>query len=321
MSTPASRLINLIMLLQNEPNQKASELAEKLGVSVRTVHRYFGMLEEMGVPIYSERGPYGGFSLVRGYKLPPLVFSPEEAVALYLGTNLVGQMWGQLYQEAAQGAMIKLDNVLPDEQRSEISWAQRSLVVMGMHRADPTALSPILEIIRKGARQQRQIKILYQGSTSPEAAGRRVDPYTLVFRNGWWYLAGYCHLRQDMRTFRVDRIREIKLLDQTFQMPADFNARTYMQAAFKDQPAVRARLRFLPQAAHIAITNHSLWESFQENPDGTVDAVLSAPDLNWLASFVMSFATWVTVLHPPELRALLREWALGTAAQYKDETC
>ena len=67
MTTPATRLITLIMLLQRQPNQKAADLAEKLGVSVRTLHRYFGMLEEMGIPIYSERGPLGGFSLVRGY--------------------------------------------------------------------------------------------------------------------------------------------------------------------------------------------------------------------------------------------------------------
>src|SRR5512134_188121 len=102
MSNTATRLITLIFLLQNQPNQKASELAEKLGVSVRTLHRYFEMLDEMGVPVYAERGPYGGFSLVRGYKLPPLVFTPEEAVAVALGTSLVHEMWGQLYHEAAQ---------------------------------------------------------------------------------------------------------------------------------------------------------------------------------------------------------------------------
>jgi predicted DNA-binding transcriptional regulator YafY len=109
MSNTATRLITLIMLLQRQPNQKAAELAEKLGVSVRTVHRYIGMLDEMGIPIYSERGPYGGFSLVRGYRMPPLVFTPEEAVAVYLGTSLVGEIWGRMYRGAAQGALAKLD--------------------------------------------------------------------------------------------------------------------------------------------------------------------------------------------------------------------
>ena len=83
MSNTATRLITLIFLLQNQPNQKASDLAEKLGVSIRTIHRYFGMLDEMGIPVYAERGPYGGFSLVRGYKIPPLIFSVEEAVGKF----------------------------------------------------------------------------------------------------------------------------------------------------------------------------------------------------------------------------------------------
>ena len=93
MANTATRLITLIFLLQNRPNQKASELAEKLGVSLRTVHRYFEMLDEMGIPVYSERGPNGGFSLVRGYKMPPLVFTLEEAVAVVgrFGGETVGQ--------------------------------------------------------------------------------------------------------------------------------------------------------------------------------------------------------------------------------------
>src|SRR5574341_588198 len=155
MSNTATRLITLILLLQSQPNQKASGLAKRLGVSIRTIHRYFQMLDEMGIPVYTERGPYGGFSLVRGYKLPPLVFSLEEAVAVYLGTSLVGEMWGQLYRESAQGAMAKLQNVLPDEQRSEIAWARRSLVATGLHRADPTPLFPMLEELRRAMRQRQ----------------------------------------------------------------------------------------------------------------------------------------------------------------------
>lgn len=318
MTTPASRLITLIMLLQREPNQKAADLAAKLGVSVRTLHRYIEMLDEMGIPIYSERGPHGGFSLVRGYRLPPLVFTPEEAVAIYLGTSLVGEMWGRLYQGAAEGAMAKLDNVLPDEQRGEVAWARRSLVATGMHRADPSALSPLLEKIRVGARQHRQVRMRYQSITSPAVTERSVDPYALVHRSGWWYLVGHCHLRGALRTFRVDRIQELELLSQGFQAPDEFDIHTHLQADFTDQPAVHARMRFVPEAGHIARTNQSIWESMKENPDGGVEVTLAAPDLYWLASMVLGFTTWVKVLDPPELRDLVRNWALGIAALYKD---
>jgi len=316
MTTTATRLITLIMLLQHQPNQKAAELAEKLGVSVRTLHRYISMLDEMGIPVYTERGPYGGFSLMRGYKLPPLVFTPEEAVAIYLGTSLVSQMWGKLYQEPAYGALAKLDNVLPDEQRGEIAWAQRALVARDLHQADPTTFSPLLEKLRRAARQHRQVHMSYQGGADTEPIERQVNPYAMVYRSGWWYLVGFCQLREALRIFRVDRIQQLELLSQPFQMPEDFDVHAYLDEMFKDQPLVRAHLRFSPQAAHIARTSLTDWESCQENSDGSVDVVMVASDLNWLASLVLSFSTWVKVLDPPELRVLVREWALGTAALY-----
>ena len=316
MSTTATRLITLIMLLQRQPNQKAGGLAEKLGVSVRTLHRYFGMLDEMGIPIYAERGPYGGFSLVRGYKLPPLVFTPEEAVAIYLGTSLVSEMWGLLYQESAQGALAKLENVLPDEQRAEIAWARRSLIATGMHRADPSAQAPFLEKLRRAAREHRQADMEYQSTTKSKVTQRQVDPYALVHRSGWWYLVSYCHLRTELRTFRVDRIQSLELLSQTFQTPDDFDIHAYLDSEFADQPVVRATLRFKAEGAHIARSNISGWESLQENPDGSVDVVLAAPDTPWLASMALSFGTLVTVLEPPELREMVREWAEAVVEQY-----
>ncbi len=317
MPKTASRLITLILLLQNQPNQKASDLASKLNVSVRTMHRYFAMLGEMGIPVYAERGPYGGFSLVRGYKLPPLVFSLEEAVAVYLGTSLVGEMWGQLYKEAAQGAMAKLQNVLPNEQRDEIDWAKRSLVATGLHRTDPSALYPILEELRSAARQHLRVSMVYQSTTHANATKRQVDPYALVFRAGLWYLVGYCHMRDAARTFRVDRIEKLKSLSQSFQLPEKFDIHKYLENEFKNQPAVRARLQFTPEAAHIVRSNRPIWESTQENKDGSMVVTTAAPDLNWLASMVLSFANLVTVLDPPELQALVQERALATIKLYQ----
>jgi predicted DNA-binding transcriptional regulator YafY len=316
-STTATRLITLIMTLQRQPNQKAADLAEKLGVSVRTLHRYFGMLDEMGIPIYAERGPYGGFSLVRGYKLPPLVFTPEEAVALYLGTSLVSEMWGRLYQESAQGALAKLENVLPDEQRNEIAWARRALVATGMHRADPSAQAPHLEKLRRAARKHHQVDMEYQGTNKAETTQRQVDPYALVHRSGWWYLVGYCHLRDAPRTFRVDRIQSLELLSQTFPPPEDFDVHAYLEREFADQPAIRAKLRFKSEGAYLAKGNIVPWDSLEENPDGGVDVVLSAPDLPWLASMTISFANWVTVLDPPELREMVRDWARSVVELYE----
>lgn len=136
MSRVATRLLSLILLLQSKPGWKAAELAAELAVSPRTIHRYMSMLEEMGIPTYSERGPYGGFSLLRGYKLPPLLFTAEEATVLYMGAHLVREVFGQAYDEAVTAATAKLDNVLPDDLRAEVARARQSLVIGGLTAFD-----------------------------------------------------------------------------------------------------------------------------------------------------------------------------------------
>ena len=316
MANTATRLITLIMLLQRQPNQKAFELAEKLGTSVRSLHRYIAMLDEMGIPIYSERGPHGGFSLVRGYKMPPLVLTPEEAVAVHLGTSLVGEMWGKLYQEAAQGALAKLDNLLPDEQRHEVAWARRSLVAANLHRADLESLAPHLEKLRRAVREQRRVLMVYRSQGQPELVQRELDPYALVLRWGWWYVFGHCHLRNALRSFRVDRIAELTLLDKTFQVPADFNIQEHLALDFQNQPQVQVKLRFVAQAAHLAQDNRAMWQTCQEQPDGAVIVTVTLPDLQWAASVALSYGPIVTVLEPEELRRVVSEWAQAVVEQY-----
>ena len=316
MSNTATRLITLIMLLQRRPNQKAAELANQLGVSVRTIQRYVGMLDEMGIPVYSERGPHGGFSLVRGYKMPPLVFTPDEAVAVYLGTSLVGEMWGRLYQDAARGALAKLDNVLPDEQRHEVAWARRTLLATDMHRADWTPLAPSLEKLRRATRERRRVTMVYRGRSQPESLQRDLDPYALVHRWGWWYVIGHCHLRGAVRTFRVDRIVELTLLDRTFDVLADFDIEEYLAAEPHTQPRVQVRIRFAPEAALMALDDRAFWETVEEQPDGSLVVTFAAPDLEWPARVALSYGPHAVVLEPDELRCLVSERARAIAAQY-----
>jgi predicted DNA-binding transcriptional regulator YafY len=317
MSNTATRLITLIMLLQRQPNQKARDLADQLGVSVRSIQRYIGMLDEMGVPVYAERGPYGGYSLVPGYKMPPLVLGPEEAVAVYLGTSLVEEMWGQLYRDAARGALAKLDNVLPVEQRHEVAWARRTLLATGMHRADLAALAPTLEKLRRAAREHRRVRLTYQSRTQPQSGQRDLDPYALVHRWGWWYVVGYCHLRQAVRTFRVDRILELVLLDDVFDVPADFDLRAFLASEPQTQLQVIARMRLVPEAARAALEDRSYWDQVQEQDDGSAIVTFSAPSLEWAASTALMFGPAVEVLDPPELRRMVAQWAALVVEQHR----
>jgi predicted DNA-binding transcriptional regulator YafY len=316
MNNTATRLITLIFLLQNQPNQKASELAGKLGVSQRTVHRYFEMLDEMGIPIYAERGPYGGFSLVRGYKMPPLVFTLEEAVALVLGTGMVEEMWGELYRESARGALAKLENLLPEEQVREVAWARNSLVATGMNRSDLKALTPILEKLRRAIREHRSVSMNYQSNQVPHPTQRGLEPYALVHRWGWWYVVGFCQLRGEVRTFRVDRIAEISLSDATFNIPAEFDLQAHLKKEPQAQPQIKAKLKVDADATLLFKGNQSYWESIEERADGSLIVTLSAPALEWAASTVLAYGPAVEVLEPPELRRMVAEWLQLASAKY-----
>jgi predicted DNA-binding transcriptional regulator YafY len=313
MPTTATRLITLILLLERRPGMKAADLAEELDVSVRTVHRYFNMLDEMGVPVYAERGPYGGFSLVRGYKLPPLVFTPQEAVAISLGAGLVEEMWGKLYRDAAHSALARLENVLPDEQRQEIAWARRSLWATGMNRSDLQTLGPLLEQLRGAVRETRQVEMTYASYTDPEGRRRAVDPYGLVHRAGWWYLVGYCHLRQDLRTFRVDRISELTTGERKFTVPADFDLHAYMEKEIAGFPLIAVKMRFSAEYADLARMGRGYWQDMEEQADGSIIVHLSTPDLVSAASNALAYGPAVEVLEPPEVRRMVHEWALQSA--------
>jgi predicted DNA-binding transcriptional regulator YafY len=320
MANTATRLITLIMLLQRQPNQSATQLSQALDVSVRTVQRYITMLDEMGIPIYAERGPYGGYALVRGYKMPPLIFSPEEAVAVYLGTSFLEQVWGRLYQEAARGALAKLDNVLPDEQRREVAWASQTLLAIGMHWTDPNLSAPHLEKLWDAVHQRRRVRMLYRGRSQPQALQRDFDPYVLVHGWGQRYCLGYCHLRQDIRSFRLDRILDLILLDQTFEVPADFDLEAYVAREPYFQRRVQVRLYFAPESALLALDNRAYWDSLEEQPDGSVIVTFAVPEVEAAASIVMSYSYLAVVLEPEELRELVRERAMAMAARNASTT-
>ncbi|MCB9099149.1 MAG: YafY family transcriptional regulator [Anaerolineales bacterium] len=320
MTNTATRLITLIMLLQRQPNQNATQLAQELNVSVRTVQRYINMLDEMGIPIYAEHGPYGGYALVRGYKMPPLVFTPAEAVALYLGASVIETVWGPLYRTSARGALAKLDNVLPDEQRQEAIWARRSLLVSGLHQIDPGLAAPHLEKLYEALHKRRRTRLLYRGRNQPEPLQREFDPYLLIHNWGWQYCLGYCHLRQDMRFFRVDRILELALLDETFEAPADFDIEAYLAGQPYFQTYVQVRLFFAPDAALIALDNRAHWDKLAEQPDGSVIVTFTTPDLERAASIILGHVAMAEVLEPQELRDLVIERARAIVRRYDGGT-
>jgi len=299
-SQVAKRLISLIFMLQSRRTWKAGDLAEELGVSERTVHRYMRNLEDMGIPIYSERGPYGGFSLVRGYKLPPLSFSAEEATVLYMGARLVRNLWGDTYHDAATAVTAKLDNVLPDDLRADVARAQQGLYVGGLTAIDYRPWSPTISTVRQCILRARQLQLVYK-SFRQAPMERIVDPYGLGFQWGLWYLVGYCHLRGAVRTFRVDRIVKAESLATAFSRPVGFDLEGHLRrmADYGDRVQVEVALR--PEIAPMIHEQFGHWMTLEEQSDGVVMARFETSTLDWATGWALSLGSMAQVRAPDEL--------------------
>jgi predicted DNA-binding transcriptional regulator YafY len=186
-----------------------------------------------------------------------------------------------------------------------------------MNRADLKALTPTLEKLRRAIREHRSVDMKYQSSQVPHPTQRRLDPYALVHRWGWWYVIGFCHVHHEVRTFRVDRIAEATLSDATFIQSAGFELRTYLKNELQAQPQVHARLRFEPDYAHIPAGNHSYWETVETISDGSLEVTFFSPTLEWAASTALAYGPAVSVLEPPELRVMVADWLDATLRKYE----
>jgi predicted DNA-binding transcriptional regulator YafY len=319
MGNVATRLLSLILLLQSRPSWKASELAAELNVSERTVYRYIGMVEEMGIPVYSERGPNGGFSLVRGYRLPPLIFTADEATVLYMGAYLVREVWGQTYDDAVAGVIAKLDNVLADDLRQEVTGIRRSLVIgKGLTRVDYRPWAPTIHTLRRCIENRCCARLVYRGFLRQATTERVVEPYALALQWGLWYLVGFCRLRQDLRTFRVDRIQQITQLEERFVRPREFSVRDFLEQSLRFEPVYKIVVRLDASVAAFTREHHGQWMALTEHDDGSITARFEAASLDWATGWVLGHGAAAKVLEPTELVDRVLRAAQGALQRYAE---
>lgn len=217
--SPAGRVLTLLERVQERPGLTAPQLAAELGVSERTVRRYVATLQELDIPVEAGRGRYGGHRLRPGFRMPPLMLSSDEAVAITLALALTGGS-GADESRPARTALTKLRHVLPrgvaDQVRDVLdAVASPGDPAPGLGAADPRAVADLAT----GVVDRRRCRVRHRG-TDGTTTVREVNPYGLAVVWGTLYLHGWCHLRQARRTFRVDRIDRVDLLSRVFRMPA-----------------------------------------------------------------------------------------------------
>ena len=210
MSHPAARVLGLLELLQSQHRLTGAELSARLGVDERTVRRYARTLAELGIPVTAARGRYGGYRLLPGYKLPPLMLTDDEAVAVVLGLVAAEQLGLGTEAPATAVALGKISRVLPEALADRLA-AVRQTLGFTLRRRTGTAGPDTTVLLTLGAatRSRRRVTLDYR-SWRGEESRRDLDPYGLVFHAGRWYVTGHDHRRGEIRTFRLDRIAAVE---------------------------------------------------------------------------------------------------------------
>lgn len=313
---PSTRLLTILELLQAREKISGPELARRLEVSPRTVRRYIMMLQDMGVPIESERGRYGQYRLREGFKLPPLMFSEQEALALVLGLLLVARSGGLVEASVTEGAKAKIERVLPEALREQINPLQQALVLEPPLSAR-TYGEPVLHtlaILAKAHQEKRCVDMHYRNA-SLDATLRRVAPYAVVQCNNLWNLVGYCFLRQELRIFRVDRIDAISLSDETFALPEDFDAAQYLRRSFAHISSTYEAAVLLKTDLDTARAELGANMVHLEETEGGVLLSCTTDDLRWLARLLSGLELSWQVRYPAELKGEIVAYAQALAAK------
>lgn len=304
---PTSRVLAVLELLQSRPSITGPELAARLEMDVRTVRRYITHLQDVGIPVEANIGRHGGYRLRPGYKLPPLMFTEEEATAIMLG--LLGTSWLEIGQSpvAIEGALAKVSRVLPMRARERLQAISSHLFFFSAHHETRPDVS-LLITISEAVGQRQRVAMTYH-SLNNQITQRKVEPYGIVGWEGHWYLVGYCCLRQGHRTFRLDRIQQVEMLEEPFTRAEDFDCRAYVIEQYSKTPGgMHFEVEF--QAALYTVQQKILspYGTLTETPTGTLFQS-QYEDAAGMARYLMSLNLPFVIHQPPELREELLKLA------------
>ena len=305
--SPTARALRALDILQGRPGITAAELAQRLGVTERAARRYVAILREAEIPVESTRGPYGGYTLGRGLRLPPLVFTATEALGLVMAA-LDSQHAVADPEDPVGSALGKLLRVLPTNvarQAVAMRETARTVPERWPVKPDPAVTSELVAAVAA----QRRVRVGYR-TAAGNARTFEVDPWSVVVRYGRWYLLCHSHHADALRTFRIDRITEVAQLEETFELPADLDPATALEANLGKGWEHGTHVVFDAPLGDVRPWVRPTLGDLTELPDGRCQLVGSTSNPQayageWLAGVPFSF----TVLGGDELRAAVAEVA------------
>ncbi len=309
------RLVATVLLLQSRRLIRALDIAEHFEISIRTVYRDLHALEEAGVPLSAEAGE--GYSLVPGYHLPPVMFTQEEASALFIGGEFVERLTDASLQKHVQSALLKIRAVLPADKQD---YLERLQATTAIHIRPPMLQAGFrdgaLATIQQALVQRRVLAMAYFSNHRDSLTQRQVEPLGLLYYSEHWHLIAYCRLRQDYRDFRTDRIKTLRPSEEIFAEHKKFSLKQYLRDFNRLDHPQEVQVKFKPEAARwVRERNHFGFVEETACDDGVLMTFL-VPAVEVMVGWLLSFGTNVEIISPPTLRQMLAEKAQQLAAHY-----
>jgi predicted DNA-binding transcriptional regulator YafY len=318
----ADRLLSIMLLLQVHRRVTARTLAQRLEVSERTIQRDMEALSASGIPIISERGSGGGWGLLEEYRTNLTGLSESEVQALFLTrpNRLLSDLG---LSQASEAAFIKLLAALPSMSRHNAEYARQRFYIDATGWRTPEEALPCLSVLQEAVWQENRLAFSYQREAAQ--VERLVNPLGLVAKGSTWYLVA--QVEGDIRTYRVSRIREARILPESFERPAGFDLATFWEqstVAFKSNlPRYFVTLRTTPELVPFLRTAgyYSHVEQVgEEDEEGRVKVFMRF-DVESAARMCLSgFGPDVEVLEPQELREKIIDQARRTLAFYEQQS-
>jgi len=290
------RLFAITVLLQVRRRVRAADLAALFEVSERTIYRDMGALSESGIPIRSIPGE--GYELIEGFYLPTIQFTPEEAKAIFLGAEMLKSQAGGSLLGNVESALAKIADSLPEQ----ISAEAARLVEILHFFIQPGQLNfedPRLLAFQQAIQEKRVVWIHYHGLNQDDATQREIEPESLLYNNGAWYINAYCRLRREPRSFRLSRVDDFRIQAETF-LPR----RMYTTPAH----TVEIHVRFGPEVIRW-VRERQHYSFIEEEPDQQGEGAIMTYRVrafHELRSWLLSWGSGAELISPPEAREEIR---------------
>ena len=309
------RLHAILTHLQSKKKVTAQEMADRFNISLRTVYRDVKALDESGVPVIGEAG--SGYTIMEGYRLPPVMFTQEEASALLLGAKLAEQFTDGSVKRHFNAALFKIKAVLRGPDKEYVDSLTEHVEILIRNTPDKESPQQFLSQLQQAVVHKYIVHLQYRSNLKEETTRRAVEPIGLLYYGSAWHLIGWCQLRGDYRDFRVSRMLSVTLDERTFEPGAHPSIQQYIEQIRASSDLQEAIVRVSKDTAKYLVEQKYLNGFVSEEDMG------ACLRMKFLTSSIFYFARWllmytdaVIVEEPASLKEQIRELSEKLAAHH-----